>query len=78
VVASGSLERPHVLSAREALPGLGNLHYVVLVPHVVFHFGAEVGQQLREEAVRLLLVHLFEVGDLLSVHLVHCGFSSIV
>src|ERR671912_1473239 len=59
----GFLERPHVLPAPEALPGLGHLHHVVFwVARVVFLFGEVAGIQIGEELVRLLLVHLFEVG----------------
>src|SRR5215212_4575705 len=54
----GFLERPHVLPAPEALPGLGHLHHVVLwVAHVVFLFGDVAGIKVGKEAVRLLLVH---------------------
>jgi len=56
--------------AAEALPGLGHLHHVVfLMAHVVFLFGAETGIQIGKEAVRLLLVHLLEVGHPLLGHL---------
>ena len=46
MVATGSLERPHVLPAAKALPRLGHLHHVVLVAHVVFLFGAETNISL--------------------------------
>src|SRR5215212_5434280 len=66
----GFLERSHVLPAAEALPGLGHLHHVVLgVTHVVFLLGDVAGIQVGKELVRLLLVHLFEVGHSLLVHL---------
>jgi hypothetical protein len=66
----GFLERPHVLPAAEALPGLGHLHHVVFwVTHVVFLFGDVAGIEVDKEAVCLLLVHLLEVGDPLLGHL---------
>jgi hypothetical protein len=66
----GFLERSHVLPAPETLPGLGHLHHVVLgVTHVVFLFGDVAGIQVGKELVRLLLVHLLEVGDPLLIHL---------
>jgi hypothetical protein len=55
----GFLERPHVIPAAEALPGLGHLHHVVFwVAHVVFLFGDVAGIQIGKEAVRPPLVHL--------------------
>jgi hypothetical protein len=64
----------------EALPGLGHLQDVVLgVARLVFLSGVEVGQQLGEEAERLLLVHLLEVGHPLAVHetlLSSCSLSA--
>jgi hypothetical protein len=38
------------------------------VAYPVLLFGAESGRQFGEEALYLLLVHLFEVGHPLAVH----------
>jgi hypothetical protein len=44
------------------------------VAQLVFRFGAQIGEKIGEEASHLVLVHLFQVGYPLLIHLAYsCG-----
>ena len=52
----------------------GHLHYAVLVAYVELRFGAQIGEKFGEEVSHLVLVHLFQGGHPLPIHLDYsCG-----